>query len=61
MAMILSAGLMLRHLGFDDQAQRLEGAVAKVLANGETRPADLRPTGAPATTQQVADAICEAL
>ena len=60
-AMILSAGLMLDHLGYDDQAQRLEGAVAKVLANGETRPADLRPTGAPATTQQVADAICEAL
>ena len=60
-AMILSAGLMLDHLGYEDQAQRLEGAVAKVLSNGETRPADLRPTGAPATTQQVADAICEAL
>ena len=60
-AMILSAGLMLDYLGLDDQAQRLERAVAKVLANGETRPADLRPTGAPATTQQVADAICEAI
>jgi isocitrate dehydrogenase (NAD+) len=60
-AMILSAGLMLDHLGRPDDAQRLERAVAAVLANGETRPADLRPTGAPAGTQQVADAICEAI
>ena len=57
-AMILSAGLMLDHLGRRDEAGRLQRAVAAVLADGRTRPADLRPSGEPATTQQVADAIC---
>lgn len=60
-AMILSARLMLEHLGHDDAGRRLERAVADVLADGDTRPADLRPTGEPATTQQVADAICTRL
>jgi len=60
-AMILSAGLMLDYLGLGDAAERLEAAVAAVLADGRTRPADLRPSGEPATTQQVADAICEAI
>jgi isocitrate dehydrogenase (NAD+) len=57
-AMILSAALMLDHLGDRKAADRLETAVGKVLADGHTRPADLRPSGEPATTQQVADAIC---
>jgi isocitrate dehydrogenase (NAD+) len=57
-AMILSAALMLDHLGDRKAADRLEAAVGRVLADGHTRPADLRPTGEPATTQQVADAIC---
>jgi isocitrate dehydrogenase (NAD+) len=60
-AMILSAGLMLDYLGHPEEARRLQTGVAAVLANGETRPADLRPTGTPATTQQMADAICEAI
>ena len=60
-AMILSAGLMLRHLGRASEADRLEKAVGKVLADGKLRPADLRPQGEPATTTQVAEAICTAL
>jgi isocitrate dehydrogenase (NAD+) len=60
-AMVLSAGLMLDHIGERPAAQRLQSAVARVLADGRTRPADLRPTGEPAGTQQVADAICAQL
>lgn len=60
-AMILSAGLMLRHLGRDADAGRLQKAVATVLAEGQLRPADLKPQGEPATTAQIADAISAAL
>jgi isocitrate dehydrogenase (NAD+) len=60
-AMILSAGLMLRHLGRDADADRLQKAVSKVLAEGKLRPADLKPTGEPATTTQIAEAIAAAL
>lgn len=60
-AMILSAGLMLRHLGLDSHADRLDRAVARVLAAGRFRTADLRPVGEPAKTDEVADAIVEAL
>ena len=60
-AMILSAGLMLRHLGHDTAADRLQKAVAAVLAEGKHRPADLKPTGAPAKTDEIAEAICAAL
>ena len=60
-AMILSAGLMLRHLGHDAKASRLEKAVAAVLAEGKLRTADLRPEGTPATTTEIAEAICTAL
>ena len=60
-AMILSAVLMLRHLGKRDDGDRLERAVASVLAGGKVRTADLRPAGEPALTEEVADAICAAL
>jgi isocitrate dehydrogenase (NAD+) len=56
-AMILSAVLMLRHLGQPSEAERLERAVARVLADGKHRTADLRPAGPPAKTDEVADAI----
>ena len=56
-AMILSAVLMLRHLGNAADADRLERAVARVLAEGRYRTADLRPMGPPAKTDEVADAI----
>jgi isocitrate dehydrogenase (NAD+) len=60
-AMILSAGLMLRHLGLDPAADRLQNAVASVLAEGKHRPADLKPTGEPSKTSEIAEAICTAL
>jgi isocitrate dehydrogenase (NAD+) len=60
-AMILSAGLMLRHLGHDAAADRLQKAVAAVLAEGKHRPADLKPSGEPAQTDDIAEAICAAL
>ena len=56
-AMILSAVLMLRHLGQRSDGDRLERAVAAVLAEGKHRTADLRPLGPPAKTDEVADAI----
>ena len=59
-AMILSAVLMLRHLDLPGPARKLEDAVAGVLATGP-RPADLKPEGAPATTDQIAEAIVERL
>ena len=60
-AMILSAVLMLRHLGIDAAAEAIERAVAAVLASGRVRTADLRPPGPPANTDAVADAIVAAL
>ena len=60
-AMILSAMLMLRHLGRGDFAAKLERAVARVLVEGRVRTTDLRPAGKPATTTEMADAIVEAL
>jgi isocitrate dehydrogenase (NAD+) len=60
-AMILSAGLMLRHLNLDTAADRLEAAVAAVLAEGKVRPPDLKPYGEPAKTSEVADAIIRQL
>ena len=55
---IWSGALMLRHLGLGDEAARVEQAVARVLADGAVRTADL---GGSATTGEVADAVIEAL
>ena len=63
-ALILSAAMMLHHLGEADAAQRLQHAVAHVLAEGRTVTADLTRAGhpgVPATTEQMADAVIEAL
>ncbi|MFN2388862.1 MAG: isocitrate/isopropylmalate dehydrogenase family protein [Actinomycetota bacterium] len=59
--MTLSAVLMLRYLREKDAADRLERAVARVLADGRVRTGDLRPTGDPATTGEMSDAIIAAL
>jgi isocitrate dehydrogenase (NAD+) len=56
-AMILSAAAMLGHLGMFEPAKRIDSAVASVLSEGKVRTADLRPTGPPAGTDEVADAI----
>ncbi|MFH1440327.1 MAG: isocitrate/isopropylmalate dehydrogenase family protein [Candidatus Woesearchaeota archaeon] len=56
-ATILSAKLMLEHIGLFDEAKRLHNSVIKVIAGGMTTP-DL---GGSLTTQQVTDAIIENL
>jgi isocitrate dehydrogenase (NAD+) len=60
-AMLLSAGLMLDHVGLRAEAKALEDAIARVLAAGNVRTGDLRPAGPPATTADVADAVVDAL
>jgi isocitrate dehydrogenase (NAD+) len=53
-AMILSGVLMLRHLGEQDAAVRVETALREVIAEGKATTYDL---GGPAGTSQFADAI----
>lgn len=53
-AMILSAKMMLDHLGEADMANKLEAAVAAVIAEGETRTYDM---GGSNTTTEMADAV----
>ncbi len=63
MAMILSGVMMLHHLGEEKSANRLEKAVAEVIAEGKNVTYDLKPE-APDTavgTSQVADAVIEKL
>jgi isocitrate dehydrogenase (NAD+) len=63
-AMILSGKLMLEHLGEREAAQRLERAVAAVIAEGKRVTYDLKPTRDDPTavgTSQYADAIVELL
>ena len=64
MAMMLSGVMMLRHLGEEEAANRLEKAIAEVIVEGKTLTYDLKP-GAPsdqiATTSQVADAVIDKL
>jgi 3-isopropylmalate dehydrogenase len=64
-AMILSAVMMLEHLGETDKATRIKNAIARVIEEGKVRTYDmLRLPGGPdvfksgaATTQQMTDAI----
>ena len=60
-AMILSSSFMLRHLGRSDAADGVERAVASVLREGKAVTADLKPSGPPAKTDEVTDAIIAAL
>src|SRR3954467_8259960 len=55
-AMILSGALMLRHMGYPDEASRLEAAVRDVVAEGATVTYDL---GGTAGTAAFADAVIE--
>ena len=64
MALMLSGVLMLRHLGEDDAADRLESAIAAVIARGESVTYDMKPRRDDPTavgTSQVADAVIEEL
>ncbi len=63
-ATILSAVMMLRHLGEHTAAERLERAVATVIAAGEKVTYDLKPTRDDPTavgTSEMADAIIAAM
>lgn len=63
-AMILSGALMLRHLGEQEQAERVEAAVRDVIARGERVTYDLRADRDPARaagTSGMADAIIESM
>jgi len=64
MAQLLSGMLMLRHVGEQGAAMRLERAIADVIAEGESVTYDMKPTRNDATavgTSEVADAIIEKL
>ncbi len=63
-ATILTGALMLRHLGERQAAERVEAAVAKVIAEGRNVTYDLKPSRDDPTavgTQEMADAIIAAL
>ena len=63
-AAILSGVMMLRHLGEDDAAQKLEGAVAKVIAEGKYVTYDFKedPNDPSAVgTKEMAEAIVRAI
>ena len=63
-AMLLSGALMLRHLNEQDAAERVERAVAEVIAKGEKVTYDLRADrdqSKAAGTREMADAIIAAL
>ena len=63
-ATILSGALMLRHLGKNEAAERVERAVAAVVAEGRHVTYDLKPTRDDPTavgTQEAADAIIAAM
>ena len=64
MAMMLSGMLMLRHLEEDDAADRLEEAIATVIAEGKSVTYDMKPSRGDPTavgTSEVADAVIEKL
>ena len=64
MALMLCGAMMLRHLGEVDSGDRLEAAVAAVIAEGRTVTYDLKATRDDphaAGTSQVADAVVERL
>jgi 3-isopropylmalate dehydrogenase len=46
--------------GLTEEASAVNKAIETVLASGRVT-ADLRPSGAPATTEQVGEAICAAI
>ncbi len=63
-AMMFSGAMMLRHIGEQSAGDRLEGAIAAVIAEGESVTYDMKPTPDDPTavgTSQVADAVIERL
>jgi isocitrate/isopropylmalate dehydrogenase len=58
LATILSAGMMLEHLGMTKAAAEIEAAVAAVLAEAKVRTPDI---GGRSSTEEVTDAVLEKL
>jgi isocitrate dehydrogenase (NAD+) len=54
-ALLLSGLMLLEHIGDSDRAQRIRGALDRVLAAGRVRTRDL---GGTATTTEFSDAVC---
>ena len=62
MAMMLSGMMMLRHLGEMEAADRLEKAIAEVIAEGKNVTYDMKPYNTKGVgTSEVADAVIETL
>lgn len=64
MAMMLSGVMMLRHIGESEAADRLEGAIAAIIAEGRSVTYDMKPTREDPSavgTSQVADAVISKL
>jgi isocitrate dehydrogenase (NAD+) len=62
MALMLSGVMMLRHLGQQEAAQRMESAIAAVIEEGKSVTYDMKPTRDDPTavgTSDVADAVIE--
>jgi isocitrate dehydrogenase (NAD+) len=63
-ALLLSGVMMLRHLGEEDAANRMEQAIAEVIREGKFVTYDMKPTRDDPTavgTSEMADAIIEAM
>jgi isocitrate dehydrogenase (NAD+) len=60
MSMMLSGVMMLKHIGEAKAAQRLEKAIAGVIAEGKNVTYDMKPAG-PVGTSQVAEAVIKKL
>jgi tartrate dehydrogenase/decarboxylase/D-malate dehydrogenase len=58
LASILSAGMMIEHLGMEEPARTVENAVAAVLADAKVRTPDL---GGKSSTEEVTNAVLEKL
>jgi tartrate dehydrogenase/decarboxylase/D-malate dehydrogenase len=58
LASILSAGMMIEHLGMEEPARSVENAVAAVLAEAKVRTPDL---GGKSSTEEVTNAVLEKL
>jgi isocitrate dehydrogenase (NAD+) len=60
MSMMLSGVMMLKHIGEAKAAEKLEKAIARVIAEGKSVTYDMKPEGTTVVgTSQVADAIIE--
>ncbi len=57
MALMLAGVLMLRHIGEVDAGDKLERAIAKIVAGGKEVTYDLKPKGTPVGTKEFADAV----